>query len=214
MARATTAVPVGQRERNKAEKLRRIRQAARGLFLEKGYDDTTVREIAERADVGFGTLFTYASDKRDLLFLIFNDELVEVVEEAFAAAARERILLRQLVLFFKSFYRFFAQQPALSRLMLRELAFYVEGKQARQFQESRDELLRRLAVLVASAQESGRISSPEEPEELALALFAMYTSELRRWLRVDEPDLAAGLAHLEKMLRLQIVGFGPKTAAL
>jgi hypothetical protein len=49
---------------------------------------------------------------------------------------------------------------------------------------------------------------------LALALFAMYTSELRRWLRVDEPDLAAGLAHLEKMLRLQIVGFGPKTAAL
>jgi AcrR family transcriptional regulator len=214
LARATTAVPVGQRERNKAEKLRRIRQAARGLFLEKGYDDTTVREIAERADVGFGTLFTYASDKRDLLFLIFNDELVEVVEEAFAAAARERILLRQLVLFFKSFYRFFAQQPALSRLMLRELAFYVEGKQARQFQESRDELLRRLAVLVASAQESGRISSPEEPEELALALFAMYTSELRRWLRVDEPDLAAGLAHLEKMLRLQIVGFGPKTAAL
>lgn len=214
MARATTAVPVGQRERNKAEKLRRIRQAARGLFLEKGYDDTTVREIAERADVGFGTLFTYASDKRDLLFLIFNDELVEVVEEAFAAAARERVLLRQLVLFFKSFYRFFAQQPALSRLMLRELAFYVEGKQARQFQESRDELLRRLAVLVASAQESGRISSPEEPEELALALFAMYTSELRRWLRVDEPDLAAGLAHLEKMLRLQIVGFGPKTAAL
>jgi AcrR family transcriptional regulator len=214
LTRATTAVPVGLRERNKAEKLRRIRQAARGLFLEKGYDDTTIRELAERADVGFGTLFTYASDKRDLLFLIFNDELVEVVEEAFATAVKERILLHQLVLFFKSFYRFFAQQPALSRLMLRELAFYVDGKQARQFQQSRDDLLRRLGILIASAQESGRISSPEEPEELALAVFAIYASELRRWLRVDEPDLEDGLAHLEKMLRLQIVGFGPKVGAL
>ena len=71
--------PVGLRAKNKAEKLQRIRKAARALFVKRGYDDTTMRDIAKRAEVGFGTLFTYASDKRDMLFLIFNDELDNVV---------------------------------------------------------------------------------------------------------------------------------------
>ena len=34
----------GLRERNKAEKLQKIRAAARELFVEKGYESTTVRE--------------------------------------------------------------------------------------------------------------------------------------------------------------------------
>mgnify|MGYP000601076020 CR=1 FL=1 len=34
----------------------------------------TTRAIAGRAHVGLGTLFNYADDKRDLVFLIFNEE--------------------------------------------------------------------------------------------------------------------------------------------
>jgi hypothetical protein len=47
--------PIGLRERNKSEKLQRIRNAARALFMKGGYDDTTMRDIARRAEVGFGT---------------------------------------------------------------------------------------------------------------------------------------------------------------
>ena len=83
--------PRGLRAKNKAEKLQRIRKAARALFVKRGYDDTTMRDIAKRADVGFGTLFTYASDKRDMLFLIFNDELDNVVADSFARAVKERL---------------------------------------------------------------------------------------------------------------------------
>jgi AcrR family transcriptional regulator len=39
-----------------------------GYAISKGYDDTTTREIAIRAEVGMGTVFTYADNKRDLLF--------------------------------------------------------------------------------------------------------------------------------------------------
>ncbi len=45
------------------------------MFIAKGFDDTTTREIAQRASVGIGTLFIYADNKRDLLFLVANDEL-------------------------------------------------------------------------------------------------------------------------------------------
>src|SRR5258707_6733633 len=69
-----SAISSGQRERNKRDKLLRIKNAAQELFVSKGYDDTTTREIAVRAGVGMGTVFTYAANKRDLLFLIANDD--------------------------------------------------------------------------------------------------------------------------------------------
>src|SRR5215469_15996528 len=63
------------RERNKAAKLAKISRVARRFFIRRGYDDTTLRAIAAQAGVGLGTLFSYASDKRDLLFLIINDDI-------------------------------------------------------------------------------------------------------------------------------------------
>src|SRR5215471_19796129 len=73
---------LGLRERNKIDKLRRITEAARELFIAKGFDDTTTREIAVRAGVGLGTIFVYAENKRDLLFLIVNEELETVTADA------------------------------------------------------------------------------------------------------------------------------------
>jgi AcrR family transcriptional regulator len=57
----------GRRELNKIDKLRRITDAARLTFETRGYDDATIREIARRAKVALGTIFTYAADKRDFL---------------------------------------------------------------------------------------------------------------------------------------------------
>ena len=76
---------ISVRERNRREKLQRITEAARALFVEKGFDETTTREIARHADVALGTLFLYATDKRDLLFLICTSELEALTDKAFGA---------------------------------------------------------------------------------------------------------------------------------
>ena len=55
----TSELFTGKRERNKQDKLLRIKAAARDLFISRGYDETTTREIALRAGVGMGTVFTY-----------------------------------------------------------------------------------------------------------------------------------------------------------
>ena len=75
----------GLRERNKRQKHQRIRAAAGDLFTRRGYEATTMRQIAQRAHVGLGTLFNYADDKRDLVFLIFNDELAALTDTALRA---------------------------------------------------------------------------------------------------------------------------------
>ena len=56
----------GLRERNKLDKERRIREAARELFIAKGFDDATTREIAQTAGVNLALIHYYFGNKRAL----------------------------------------------------------------------------------------------------------------------------------------------------
>lgn len=78
--------PVGRRERNKQAKLERITAAARELFIEHGVDDVTTQQIAEKADIGTGTLFLYAKTKGELLLLVQNSGYADALTEGEAAA--------------------------------------------------------------------------------------------------------------------------------
>lgn len=59
---------LGKRELAKDNTRRRLRRAAMGLFLERGFDAVTTTEVAEAADVSPATLFNYFDTKEDLFF--------------------------------------------------------------------------------------------------------------------------------------------------
>jgi AcrR family transcriptional regulator len=193
---------LGQRERNKIDKLRRIKEAARELFVAKGFDDTTTREIAVRAGVGLGTIFVYAENKRDLLFLIVNEELETVTEQAEASINPDASFLDNLLLVASRHYAFFRRQPALSRLVLREMAFYDSGAQAGRFQKTRERLINLFGNIVALAVEKGSLSSHETPQFIGWTIFCIFQVELRRWVSQDEPNLRHGLEALARALSL------------
>lgn len=203
----------GQRERNKIEKLQRIREATRELFVEKGYDETTTREIAIRAGVGIGTVFIYAENKRDLLFLVANDELDEVSRKCEAGVSDDASCLQNLLTIFRQHYRFFAKQPALSRLLLREMTFYDSGRQATRFQQTRERNIRLVCAVVEKAIEQETISLKDESELAGWVMFCVFQVELRRWVMTKNLNLSAGMARLERALRLCMVGWGAKPAA-
>ncbi|ALE82083.1 TetR/AcrR family transcriptional regulator [Pseudonocardia sp. HH130629-09] len=75
----------GRRERKKAATRQGIADAALRLFLDRGFDEVTVAEIAEAADVSVTTLFKHFGSKEALLF----DE--DATQEAeLVAAVRDR----------------------------------------------------------------------------------------------------------------------------
>src|SRR5690349_11409041 len=125
------------REKKKLETRERIRAAAAELFTRHGYAAATMRQIAARAHVGLGTLFNYAADKRDLVFLIFNEELNAITDVALAAPRAGQ----QLAAVFAVHYRWLAEKPALARILLQELTFYSSGKQAETFHAIRQRLM-------------------------------------------------------------------------
>jgi len=78
--------PVGRRERNKQAKLERITAAASELFAKHGVDEVTTQQIADKADIGTGTLFLYAKTKGELLLLVQNAQYSGALERGRAAA--------------------------------------------------------------------------------------------------------------------------------
>ncbi|WP_095858398.1 TetR/AcrR family transcriptional regulator [Streptomyces sp. Ag82_O1-15] len=76
---------VGRRERKKAATRQAIADAALDLFLEHGFEQASVRDIAERADVSTTTLFAHFPSKEALVF-----DREEQVEAELTAAVRER----------------------------------------------------------------------------------------------------------------------------
>ncbi len=78
--------PLGRRERNKQQKLERIIAAASELFAENGVEDVTTQQIAQKADIGTGTLFLYAKTKGELLLLAQNAHYAEALDRGRADA--------------------------------------------------------------------------------------------------------------------------------
>lgn len=71
---------LGLRERQKADRSRRIIEAAASLFAGHGYDATRIEDIADRAEVSVGTAYNYFQTKGDILVAIVSREVEEVLE--------------------------------------------------------------------------------------------------------------------------------------
>lgn len=182
--------------------------AAAELFARHGYGAATMRQIADRAHVGLGTLFNYAQDKRDLVFLIFNEELNAVTDVALAAPRPRQPLAGQLLAVFRVHYRWLASKPELARILLQELTFYSCGKQAATFLGIRKRLIGGIEALVRQAQGSRKIRSSENAAVIARHIFFVYSASLRWWIAAAKPDPEKGVADLRRLLKLQIEGLG------
>ncbi|MHC9046570.1 TetR/AcrR family transcriptional regulator [Microbacterium saperdae] len=119
----STDASVTRRERNKQQKLERITAAAAELFAEHGIDEVTTQQIAERADVGTGTLFLYAKTKGELLLLVQNAHYADALESGIAMAARISDPLDALMALLRPIIECNRVQIDNGRVYLREMVF-------------------------------------------------------------------------------------------
>jgi TetR/AcrR family transcriptional regulator, cholesterol catabolism regulator len=80
-------IPLTEEEQN--SRRREIFQSAVYLFIEKGFTETSMREIAEAAGLGKSTLYDYFKTKDDILISYFENEINSVTRLAEAINKQE-----------------------------------------------------------------------------------------------------------------------------
>ena len=177
--------PTGRRERKKAQTRQSLADAALELFLDRGYDQVGVKDVADTADVSVTTLFKHFSGKEALVFDQDDDleaALVAAVRDrtsgqSIPQALREHILLKQTQFAvqatdprFADFTRMVEETPAL-----REYAHRM--------------WTRHEAALARAIAEA--VGAPED--DVSCAALARFALEARGLiLRHSEPRRAAG----------------------
>ena len=120
---SVTSQPVGRRERNKQAKLERIMAAASELFAEHGVDEVTTQQIADRADIGTGTLFLYAKTKGELLLLVQNAQYAAALEKGRASSETIPDALDAILSIVRPIVQCNRAQIENGRTYLREMVF-------------------------------------------------------------------------------------------
>lgn len=200
------------REARKEDKRARLRDAAWALFTSTGYDATTTKAIAEQAGVASGTLFLYARDKADLLFLVFHERLAAAVDEGLRSLPAGAPLLEQLMHLYAGFFRVYAVAPEVARAFIRELPG-ADGPNAQVVNQLTKSLLSHIGGLIQRAQANGEIAVDVPPMLLAQNTFGLYFMAVLTWLSKLTTLEGALDPLLRSSLALQLRGLGPRRGA-
>jgi AcrR family transcriptional regulator len=107
---------IERKEREKEEMRRAILKAARHLFLEEGYEKTSIRNIAEAIEYSPGTIYLYYKDKNDIIFALHN-EAFGVMMAYFQPIIEVKDPFERMVAMGRKYIEFGLDNPELYELM-------------------------------------------------------------------------------------------------
>jgi len=169
---------VSRRERKKEETRHRIFHAAIDLFRERGFENTTVDEITEKADVAKGTFFNYFPRKEAVLAFLSETRLLAVEENAAAMLAESRPVREKLLDMYSSAATAYEEDRELSRFVLIELM-------TRAFSPSEEVAVRwheQIVRMIRQGQENGELRTELEPVRVESVLTGLYYATLYEWV--------------------------------
>lgn len=118
--------------RRKPESLARLKQAARKLFVERGYDATRPQDIAREAGLGHGTFYLHYPDKRACFLSFVEDARQELDAHVRARRLPGASLEGRIATMLTAMYDYADSHPGVLRAALTdECVIDAEGAAAR-----------------------------------------------------------------------------------
>ncbi|MEU3250762.1 TetR family transcriptional regulator [Streptomyces sp. NPDC006997] len=219
---ATSDAPetaAGSRAAAQRLKMRReLAAAAMELFATKGYEATTVDEIAAQAGVARRTFFRHFRSKEEAIFPDHDDTLVRAEAVLNAAPAHEHPL-DTVCRGIKEVMRMYAARPEISVArykLTREVPTLREAEIASVARYERLFTRYLLGHFDEHAHHDAANDDPLLAEVAASAVVTAHNHVLRRWLRADgQGDVEAQLDHAFAIVRKTFgagIGVGRSTA--
>jgi AcrR family transcriptional regulator len=182
----------GLRERQKADRTRRILEAASTQFRAQGYDPVRIEDIAAAADVSAGTCYNYFSTKGDILLAIVSMEVEEVIDAGRAVVADPpadvAIALDRLI---RNYYDHSLQYLS-KELWRRAVALSVEAPEtpfSQRYLALDSRLAEQVSDLVAALQARGQIRRDLDSSVLGGIIFAQLNQAFIEFVKAEAMPL-------------------------
>jgi AcrR family transcriptional regulator len=182
-SRASQPSIAGGKRAAGGDKREQIVQAALDLFVERGFYGTAVPEIADRAQVGAGTIYRYFESKEALVNVMYRQmklQFGQAVLADFPPTAPKREQFRQLWMRMARFAC--GNPPAFVFMELHHHARYLDAE-SRQVE---NRMLDLFTHVVVSAQARGEIKAGD-PRLLMGMVMGAFVGVIRSCRDIDQP---------------------------
>ena len=198
----------GLRAAKKRKTRHAIIEAAIRLFANRGYDKTSIEDLAREAGVGKGTIYGYFHNKEEI-FLAFCEEEIDFALAALAEKNQaEAPLLEQLLTLFMSQFRFVTANREFGRILIREMAFpraQVSGRA----KDVDARYLTAVGEILEKARQRGELKEGFDPFLTFGHFYGAYLAALSGWYTGYLQDYDEAAEALEVIFRQALDGLAP-----
>jgi AcrR family transcriptional regulator len=176
---------MNRREASKKETRRLILRAARKLFAQKGMEECTIRDIAEKAGVSPASVVVHFKSKTALLEEALNRDIENALSELVASMPKDLELLDRLMYLAKGFFRFYDKNRNLYRALIRYTIFEPTSETPNITKQS-EQYVQFLSCIIEEQKTRGIIRPKLDSTVAAGSIFSLYIGALIMLFRMPE----------------------------
>lgn len=192
----------GRMERKKREVRQKIIQVAVELFKQQGFDNTTMEQIAEAADVARKTLYNYFPVKEAIADAYIRDISLGLAQETFESLQRLPDTRTRMLAALNNTYSWAEKNPDLTGI-----AFGYRMKVTYMLPRSEQEetgTQRVIAAIIRQGQETGEIRADLSIQQMLMYIDLLRGAVTMEWL--NDPSNYVLHEEIEKLVDLILYG--------
>jgi AcrR family transcriptional regulator len=196
---------VAQRRAREREEVRlALIEAAREVLSEDGYEGLTIRRVAERAEYGLGTVYSYFSDKDDLLYALVRDDFNRLNERLRAIRDTHKGVdaVREILL---SYVRMGLERPRSYEIMFMRRP-RLAGRNVED--ESEDHAYAVFRRCIVACIKAGQFR-PADPDVLAQGLWASVHGVVSLTITLVDVPWSDPMTIAEHVVEAELRGLAP-----
>lgn len=166
-------------KKTKEEKMNLIMNIAEKIFVEKGYQNATMTEIAKKVNIAKGTLYLYFSSKKDLYFTSVERALTTLKNLIIDNFKNCKNGFEKVVTMGKTYVFFSTEYPNYYKLILNyetlEFNFDDKDQHVKKTYERSQEIFELLVSCVKEGIKDGSIDKEFDPSKISMILWGEIT---------------------------------------
>ncbi len=182
--------------------------ASRRLFAARGYEKTSVADLAAAAGVGKGTIYSYFSTKEEIFLALSREQLVQQNMTIAQSETGVASVCEKMMAVFGGTFSFMEKEKEFGRLLMRE-SFFPEEKNLEQSRQVEELYIEMLIPILKQAQNQGELRSDLDLLLVIGHFYGLFLITISAWFSRRLTTKEAFFTTLQQLIELAMHGLAP-----